>query len=105
MLVLPHPERDAPEVARLRPNPETEAHRDGAVMDHERSLGRQVFDVSEKNLGYDMTSLDLDSGELRLIEVKGLGRRDRHYPSDAEREARRRGPARLLLALRRHQLR
>ena len=43
------------------------------VMDHEAALGRQVFDVSEKNLGYDITSLDLASGELRLIEVKGLG--------------------------------
>ena len=29
-------------------------------------------DVHEKNLGYDLTSLDLRSGELRLIEVKGL---------------------------------
>jgi hypothetical protein len=28
--------------------------------------------VHEKNLGYDITSLDLTSGELRLIEVKGL---------------------------------
>jgi hypothetical protein len=42
-------------------------------MDHETALGRQVFDVSDKNLGYDITSLDLASGELRLIEVKGLG--------------------------------
>ena len=25
-----------------------------------------------KNLGYDITSVDLKSGELRLIEVKGL---------------------------------
>ena len=44
-----------------------------AVMEHEQSQGRQVYDVSEKNLGYDVTSLDLASGELRLIEVKGLG--------------------------------
>jgi hypothetical protein len=29
--------------------------------------------VHEKNLGYDLTSLDLTSGELRLIEVKGIG--------------------------------
>jgi len=43
------------------------------VMEHEQRLGRQVYDVSEKNLGYDVTSLDLASGELRLIEVKGLG--------------------------------
>jgi len=35
--------------------------------------GRQVFDVHEKNLGYDLTSLDLIYGELRLIEVKGIG--------------------------------
>jgi hypothetical protein len=44
-----------------------------AVMEHERAQGRQVYDVSEKNLGYDVISLDLASGELRLIEVKGLG--------------------------------
>jgi hypothetical protein len=43
------------------------------VMDHERALGRQVYDVSARNLGYDVTSLDLTSGELRLIEVKGIG--------------------------------
>jgi hypothetical protein len=42
-------------------------------MEHERAQGRQVYDVSERNLGYDVTSLDLASGELRLIEVKGLG--------------------------------
>ena len=41
-------------------------------MDHEAARGRQVYDVHEKNLGYDVTSLDLQSGELRLIEVKGL---------------------------------
>jgi hypothetical protein len=44
-----------------------------AVIDYERTQGRQVYDVSEKNLGYDVTSLDPASGELRLIEVKGLG--------------------------------
>jgi hypothetical protein len=42
------------------------------VMDYERSQGRQVYDVHEKNLGYDVTSLDVNSGQLRLIEVKGL---------------------------------
>jgi superfamily II DNA or RNA helicase len=73
VLVLPHPEREAPEVRRLRPNFETEAIAMRVVMEHERAQGRQVYDVSEKNLGYDVTSLDLASGELRLIEVKGLG--------------------------------
>jgi len=43
------------------------------VEQHEHAQGRQVYDVHEKNLGYDITSLDLNSGELRLIEVKGIG--------------------------------
>ncbi|MCI0423316.1 MAG: DUF3883 domain-containing protein [Acidobacteria bacterium] len=72
-LVLPHPEREAPDVRQLRPNFETEAIAMQVVMDYERAQGRQVYDVHEKNLGYDITSLDLNSGELRLIEVKGLG--------------------------------
>ena len=29
--------------------------------------------MHDKNLGYDLTSLDLRSGEMRLIEVKGIG--------------------------------
>lgn len=73
VLVLPHPERESPDVRRLKPNFETEAAAMRLVMAHERGLGRQVYDVSEKNLGYDVTSLDHASGELRLIEVKGLG--------------------------------
>jgi superfamily II DNA or RNA helicase len=72
VLVLPHPERETPEVRRLQPDPETEATAMRVVMEYERSQGRQVYDVHEKNLGYDITSLDLNSGELRLIEVKGL---------------------------------
>ena len=73
VLALPHPEREAPEVRRLKPNFETEAIAMRVVMEHEQAQGRQVYDVSEKNLGYDVTSLDLASGDLRLIEVKGLG--------------------------------
>jgi hypothetical protein len=73
VLVLPHPQREAPEVRRLQPNFETEATAMRVVIEHERGKGRQVYDVSEKNLGYDVTSLDLASGELRLIEVKGIG--------------------------------
>ena len=37
-----------------------------------------MYDVSTKNLGHDITSLDLASGELRLIEVKGLGGSTEH---------------------------
>jgi superfamily II DNA or RNA helicase len=76
VLVLPHPDREAPEVRRLRQNLETEATAMQVVMEHERSLGRQVYDVHDKNLGYDIISLDLNSGELRLIEVKGIGDAD-----------------------------
>jgi superfamily II DNA or RNA helicase len=72
-LVLPHPEREAPEVRRLQPDRQTEAIAMRMVIEHERAQGRQVFDVSDKNLGYDITSVDLSSGELRLIEVKGIG--------------------------------
>jgi hypothetical protein len=72
VLVLPHPEREALEVRRIQPDPETEAIAMRVVIEYERAQGRQVYDVHEKNLGYDVTSLDLNSGELRLIEVKGL---------------------------------
>jgi len=72
VLILPHPERDAPDVRRMRPNLETEAAAMQVVIDYEKAQGRLVYDVHDKNLGYDITSLDLNSGELRLIEVKGL---------------------------------
>ena len=72
VLVLPHPESDTLDVRELRPHPETEMTAMQVVMEHETAQGRQVEDVHEKNLGYDLTSLDLQSGELRLIEVKGL---------------------------------
>ena len=72
IVVLPHPDGDDPEVKRLRPNEETEMTAMRVVMEYEESLGRQVKDVHEQNMGYDVTSLDVISGELRLIEVKGL---------------------------------
>ena len=72
VLVLPHPEGETDEVRGMRANTETEMTAMRVVMEYEQSQGRQVEDVHEKNLGYDVTSLDLVSGELRLIEVKGL---------------------------------
>lgn len=72
-LILPHPERGAPEVRRLQPDPEVEQKAMDAVMAHEAAQGRNPEDVHEKNLGYDIKSVDPRSGELRLIEVKGLG--------------------------------
>ena len=71
-LILPHPERASPEVRRLQPHPETEMTAMRVVTEHEESCGRHVTDVHKQNLGYDLTTLDPVSGELRLIEVKGL---------------------------------
>jgi superfamily II DNA or RNA helicase len=73
VLVLPHPEREAPEVRRHQPDLETEKIAMQVVIQFEENRGCQVYDIHEKNLGYDVTSLDLTSGELRLIEVKGIG--------------------------------
>ncbi|MFA6922229.1 MAG: DUF3883 domain-containing protein, partial [Gallionella sp.] len=73
IIVLPHPERNTPEIQHLRQNTETEITAMNVVMAYEKAQGRQVFDIHEKNLGYDITSLDINSGELRLIEVKGIG--------------------------------
>ena len=75
------------------------------VMEHETAQGRQVYDVSEKNLGYDVTSLDLDSGDLRLIEVKGIGAVDGHGVADAERTTCAEDRRDCYLALRCHRLR
>ncbi|WP_420617288.1 DUF3883 domain-containing protein [Candidatus Palauibacter sp.] len=71
-LVVPHPERESPQVRRLRPNPETEMTAMRTVIEYEAARGCKVTDVHEKNLGYDITSFDPESGELRLIEIKGL---------------------------------
>lgn len=73
ILVLPHPEAMSPEVRRLRPDYETEATAMRIVFEYEQAQGRVTVDVHEKNLGYDITSLDPASGELRLVEVKGIG--------------------------------
>ena len=72
VLVLPHPDREALDVGPLRPHPETEMTAMRVVMNHEEAQGRKVKDVHKENLGYDITSRDLKSGELRLIEIKGL---------------------------------
>jgi hypothetical protein len=39
VLVLPHPEREAPDVRRLRPNPETEVTAMRMVMEYEKAQG------------------------------------------------------------------
>ena len=74
VLILPHPERGASEVVRHQPLPETEMTAMRVVIEHEENRGCVVTDVHKKNVGYDITSLDQETGELRLIEIKGLAR-------------------------------
>lgn len=76
VLVLPHAEPEAAQVRRLRPDAETEATAMRFAMEYEEAAGLAVADVHEKDLGYDLTSLDTKTGELRLIEVKGIGAAD-----------------------------
>ena len=104
VLVIPHPNRDDPEVKNLKPSAETELTAMQVVLKHEKAQGRQVEDVSEKDLGYDVTSLDLKSGDLKLIEVKGLARGDGNDTAEPQRAPGRGGPAGLFLALRGDQL-
>lgn len=73
IIVLPYPESPSESMKNLKPNLETEAKAMQKVMEYEEAQGRKAFDVSSKNLGYDISSLDLNTGELRLIEVKGIG--------------------------------
>jgi superfamily II DNA or RNA helicase len=54
-----------------RPSRETEAAAMAAVMDAERQRGFEPRDVSKENRGYDIESLDPQTGNLRFIEVKG----------------------------------
>ena len=68
ILVLHHPQDNDPEVKRLRPDAGTEMTAMRLVMEYEQAQGRQVEDVREKNLGCDLTALDVTSGKLRLIE-------------------------------------
>jgi len=42
-----------------------------AVLEQERSMGNEPTDVAALNRGWDIESRDGESGELRLIEVKG----------------------------------
>ena len=50
---------------------EVEAKAMGAVMERERSLGRDPRDVSAEDRGYDIESTEKSTGRLRFIEVKG----------------------------------
>jgi len=72
-LVLPHPERNVPAHTNLKTDRETERKAIAAVIAYEQARGCKIEDVQDQNLGFDLRSLHPVSGELRLIEVKGIG--------------------------------
>jgi hypothetical protein len=72
-LVLPHPERNEPANTNLKTDRETEQKAIAAVIAHETSRGCKIEDVQDQNIGFDLRSLHPLTGELRLIEVKGIG--------------------------------
>ena len=72
VLVLPHPDRDNPEIKHLHQDKEVEVIAMGRAIEFEKSQGRIPVDVSSLDQGYDIRSFHPTSGELRLIEVKGL---------------------------------
>ena len=72
-VVMPHPERNVPAHTHLKTDRETEKKAIEAVIAHEKARGCKIEDVQDQNLGFDLRSLRPLSGELRLIEVKGIG--------------------------------
>jgi hypothetical protein len=72
-LVLPHPARVSQEASRIIYDPETERIAMETVITYEENRGCHVEDRHKENLGYDVWSLNPETGELRLIEVKGIG--------------------------------
>jgi len=76
VLILSHPDSLSQVLRHLRPDPEVEAIAMREAIRYEENAGRRVEDVHERDLGYDLSSVDSRSGELRLIEVKGLSHAD-----------------------------
>ena len=72
-VVMPHPERNVPAHTHLKTDRETERKAIETVIAHERARGCKIEDVQDQNLGFDLRSLHPLTGELRLIEVKGIG--------------------------------
>jgi len=65
------PPAEATEAAQKRETARIEGLAMDAVMEAERRLGFEPRDVSAERCGYDIESRDLESGRLRVIEVKG----------------------------------
>ena len=75
--VLPHPDREAPNIAPMVSDPEIEKIAVQVAMEHERARGWIVESVENENRGYDLLSKRPHPTEpgvfvqARFIEVKG----------------------------------
>jgi hypothetical protein len=75
--VLPHPEREAPDIKPMVSDPEIERIAVEAVIAHEEARGWRVQSVESENRGFDLISRrphpedPQTSVEVRFIEVKG----------------------------------
>ncbi|AKT42527.1 protein NO VEIN domain-containing protein [Chondromyces crocatus] len=75
--VLPHPDREAPNIAPMVSDPVIEKIAVQVAIDHERALGWVVESVENENRGYDLLSKRPHPSEpgvfvqARFIEVKG----------------------------------
>jgi len=72
-LIIPHPERHSTTTGALKVDRETERKAVATVIAFEQARGSKIEDVQDQNLGFDLRSLHPLTGELRLIEVKGIG--------------------------------
>jgi hypothetical protein len=75
--VLPHPERDQPEIKAMRSDDEIESIAVDTVIKYDESQGRRVQSVEKENRGFDLISRayhpeDPETAiDVRFIEVKG----------------------------------
>lgn len=75
--VLPHPDRNHPEIKAMRSDDEIEAIAVNVVIKYEESQGRRVQSVEKENRGFDLISRayhpeDPETAiDVRFIEVKG----------------------------------
>jgi superfamily II DNA or RNA helicase len=75
--VLPHPERNKPEINAMTSDPEIERIAVQKVIAHERAMGYEVQSVESENRGFDLISRKphpedpLTAIDVKFIEVKG----------------------------------
>ena len=109
-MVLPHPERQSPQIAPMVRDDEIEKLAIKAATEHEEARGFVVESVESENRGFDLISRKPHPEdpktftEVRFIEVKGRAGVGEIFLSSQRVQGRRAAQGRLL-ALRRLQLR